>query len=228
MAITKTNDIHPAEQAAPFKPCTCTSTVSVGDLLVALVEFNGNSGATEVINMTVSDDTNTGNYTRIGQAPLPANGSTDILTLYYMVANATGTPTLSTSTLTGGEFGKVACLSFTGFTGTPTLDTNIGAQQVTQAGGNTSADVFIGTTTNSAPSVAICQIYINGTFFQPVPTGWSFGQSQFYIYKICSSIGTSLEVNGTYSGTNTTPGSIFLLANIYDSTGDTLTGQAIL
>ena len=227
MAITKTNQIDPAEHTAPFNACTCTSTVNVGDLLVALVEFNGNSGATEVLNMTVSDNVNTGNYTKIGQAPLPANGSTDILTLYYMVANASGTPSLTTSTLTGGEFGKISCLSFTGFAGTPTLDVNIGAPQVTQASGNTSVDVFVGTKTSNSVGVAICQLFIQGTFFQPVPSGWSFGQSQFYVYKIYSSFGTSLEVNGTYNGTNTAPGSIFMLANIVDFS-ETLTGQALL
>ena len=217
MAITRVNQINPTEHLWPFNACTCTTTVNVGDLIVALVEFNGNSGDTNVINLSVSDNVNSGNYSRIGQAPLPASGATDIITTFYKVANAAGTPSLVTSTLSStANFGKISCLTFTGFTGTPTLDTILGVSQIIVAP-SSSVDVFAGITTLQPNSVAICQLFVQGSFLQPVPAGWTFGQAQFYLYKICPSAGTSLEVSGPYNGTSTNPGAIYMLSNIYDA-----------
>lgn len=222
MAISKTNEIDPAE-AAPFNACTCTSTVNAGDLIVALHEVGATMPDAQITGLTMSDNVNSGGYTRVGQQVFSDNNEVD--TLFYKVANASGTPTLSTSTINAAYTGKISCLTFTGFAGTPFLDSVLGNPQATQAAGATSVTAFSGFSTLRPNSVAICQFFTRGTFFSPVPTGWTFGQSQFYVYKIAAALNTSLQVTGTYSGTTTGSGAMFMLADFFDATLGPLVGQ---
>src|SRR3979411_178184 len=74
------------------------SACAPGDLIHAFVSLlNATSNAPP----TLSDSINTGNYTQIGTSFFDAGGAGYLLAHYYKVANATGTPTISTGSVAG-------------------------------------------------------------------------------------------------------------------------------
>jgi hypothetical protein len=93
-----------------------------GDLIHAFVSLlNATSNAPP----TLSDSINTGNYTQIGTAFFDPAGAGFLLAHYYKVANATGTPTISTGSVASagaGAGGKLCASRFTGFPGAVSLD----------------------------------------------------------------------------------------------------------
>jgi hypothetical protein len=93
------------------------TSASSNDLIVAEIVLNNSSGTAYTVNL--SDNVNTGNYTLACSFYNMSDFNLQFA-IYYKVANASGTPTITaTNFSTGGYLGAVR---YNGFTGTPTLD----------------------------------------------------------------------------------------------------------
>ena len=93
---------------------TLNTACSPNDLISSFILLNNSSGIAYTISM--SDNVNSGNYTQLWDLLL---GNLQY-SVFLMVANGSGTPTLTCTDFSTGGF--VAAMRYNGFTGTPTLD----------------------------------------------------------------------------------------------------------
>jgi hypothetical protein len=167
------------------------------DLIHAVAQFlNADFNAPP----TLSDSVNAGNYTFIGAFFDATNHF--LIAHYYKIANATGTPTISTGSVAAvgsGAGGKVAAARYTGFVGTPTLD----ASCVLGANGTGTAIAGPALVTTKTPELLVGAACLEAN---PTASGNNWTQNAaaangqcFYSYNVITgAIGTTSQ--WTYTG----------------------------
>jgi hypothetical protein len=192
-----------------------TAACTIGQPIFALLGQVGNSPA-----ITVSDNVNTGNYTLIGSFFDSVNAVTQAI--FMKVCNAAGVPTVSAA-IGGGNFGKLVAGIFSGFVGTPTVDTAL----------TTNFGPVTGTTLTFSPIVTnfnnelLLMSGSNGAFIQTVNAPWTdfTGSSGTGFFDIVPTSGTASSFTANMGSSTWLDG---LLIAIHDvtSTGAALVGAA--
>lgn len=202
MAITKVDGVS-GSGGNPPTATAFSGACSIGDLLIATVW-----GASGPNTFTVADTVNSGNYTSL----MKVEDGTNSLYLYmfWKVANAAGTPTVSTTGMS--NFGQIDVARFNGFVGTPTVDSALTNTTFT---GSTTA-VSMSPIVNNFANEVVLVGWDSGSFFTSSPSTYSIlaGSSKFGWYAIQ----TSASVSNTYSGTqNAAVAWDGMVSGIYDA-----------
>lgn len=173
----------------PPNPTAFTNPVAKGDVIVCAVFCVGNG---EMGPITVADSVNSGNYTQLVDLEDGTNSST--AALYYIVANANGTPTV-TATCTNPQYSGICIAHFTGITGTVTSD----AGAITQQHGNGTAVADTPVTNAKANEILVCS-FGSAVGWSSAPATWagvgSTTQTGMY-YAIVASASQNTPFSGT-------------------------------
>ena len=161
MAITLSEGVL-GGSGYPPNPTAFTNPVPVGDVIVCGIYCVGNG---TLGTLTVNDSVNAGNYTQLVNYQDATNGST--AALFYIVANALGTPTV-TATCSTTEYSGICIGHFAGFTGTVTSDTGA----ITQAGGNSATVTDSPVTNAKANELIVCTASL-GVGWATAPSTWA-------------------------------------------------------
>lgn len=212
MAITKQDRVL-GTSAFPPAATAFNTPCSIGDVLICMIELNSSSSPGTT---TVSDNVNSGNYTLLNFHL--DTGSASSFGIYFKVANAAGTPTVSAS-LASSQFGALEISRFNGFVGTPTPDATINASGPFVATGTTAISCSPITTNFNNELLLTCQGFNpTNTYTTPTISGWTaldggtFGSPSYYAVEVSS--GTTNNFVGTY-GASTSWQNVF--AGIYDA-----------
>lgn len=158
MSLTVVKGVH--SSGNPPGTITLSGSIGTGQLICVWVDGGGIPGSE-----TVSDNVNTGSYTRADSY------SAGHMALYYIVTNATGTPVISIAS-TGGFADCWAC-GVTGFAGTPTLDSGLTATAT-----GTGTALAINATSNFPNEIMLANLNYSTTYTNPVTgNSWSLATS---------------------------------------------------
>jgi hypothetical protein len=178
------------------------SSVGIGQVIVAITAGGSVPGS-----QAVSDNINTGAYSLLASFP------TGQISMWWIITNASGTPTV---TMTGaGGFTFFSACAITGFVGTPTSDIAIQATATAVSG-----TVAINATSNFANEVMLIGWYPSSTTFADQLTGYT-GWTDIITQNVGSqpgffSVENTLTTNN-FSGTFTSGHWFLQLAGIYDA-----------
>lgn len=196
----------------PPAPTPYNVACAIGDVLVCHVRsLSGTSPGT----VTVFDNVNSGNYTFLN-ASLDA-ASASWLGIFFKVANAAGTPTVS-CTESAAQFGQLDIARYNGFTGIPTADASMTGAPFAFTGTGTAVSCSPITSNFNTELLLTAQFRAAGGYVGGTIPGWTaadgltFG-SPFY-YAVEASSGTTNNFAGTL-GTSQSWNSVF--AGIYDA-----------
>lgn len=146
MALSRTNAVATASNITSGSLPAFTTTVNVGDIIVACGVWRDTS-----LSYGFSDNVNSGAYTAIPNFPITYANSW-ICGIYYKVANASGTPTITPSAYGVNGVWAIGA-SYSGFPATPTIVANDQAFNSAASGTALSAGPFSASTSNQ---VAMC------------------------------------------------------------------------
>lgn len=139
-------------------PGTATMSGSVASGTVIVVGIV--SGGAPCASWTVSDTVNTGNYALLS--------STTGACFFWIIANATGTPTISV-TGSGGYYLSLTAAQLTGWVSTPTADATLAASY-----GATSATISESPITSTHNNeFLLTTAYYPTTYATGTPSGWT-------------------------------------------------------
>jgi hypothetical protein len=192
------------ETGNPAGTCTISSTLGVGQVIVAIAKGGSLSSSS-----TVSDSVDTGNYTLITSA------GSGHQWMWWITTNASSSSYVVTLGTQGGSTVYWKCFAITGFVGTPTLDSAI--LNTATGSGTTMA---INATSNFNTEFLFVNAFndTSGTSTPGSATGWTQLPGAFsmgyYAYEATS--GTVNNLSASLSPTNTW---YLQLAGIYDNTG---------
>jgi hypothetical protein len=189
---------------------TFSSSVSSGSVIFAIIAANGWAGTLP----TVTDNVNSGSYSQLGCYHNTSYGY--LVCEYWIVANSTGTPTVSVSY--SGYYATVYVGQVTGFAGTPTADSSIVADF---SGSGTTISVSPATT-NYNNEIMLIGLTTSGGFGTSGSGAWNTlgGCTAAYncpaVYSIEVTSGTTDNFSATLSASSDW---IALLGGIYDGSG---------
>lgn len=190
-----------------------------GDLMHAFISL---LNATNNVPPTLTDTVNTGSYTLIGTFFDGPNSF--LVSHYYKVANATGTPTVNTGSLAAigsGAGGTVAASRYTGFVGTATIDSSFSASPTTGTGTSIAGPTLITTATpellvgvagvESGPTISLDNWNTNGAtrngqaFYSFLVEAGAIGSSDQWTFTGSTSSAWGLMNSGFYGLTAVPP-----------------------
>lgn len=209
MAITLIEGVG-GSGGSPPSAAVFTNSIPSGDLIVACVELAGNPNfpsAPNAASVVVSDNVNTGNYTNLGFY----FDATNWVSIYWKIANATGTPSL-TCTMNNATFGFIDAGHFNGFAGTPTADASLDVTGTATTGTAFSISPIV---TNFNNELLLISDYLGGAGFTAPPAGWTaihVGARSWYAVETSS--GTTNNASATITASTAWTG---LALGIYDS-----------
>lgn len=184
----------------PLPSVTSAVAVSPGELIVCFVFVN--YYPTVVSSVVVTDSVNSGNYTMIGNWQSTTNHE-GYYGIFFMVCNASGTPTVSCSSFSASYDGSLKLSVFNGFAGTPTIDVNFGV-----AGGYTGTSSPLANSgnivTGYANELCLAIANSNGTLAGGNLTNWTeFSGAASCHYSINATSGTNVNYSQTITGSPT-------------------------
>jgi hypothetical protein len=196
MSLSVVTGVH-AGSSTPS--VTLSGSVGVGQVVLLFATGGGLPGTA-----TVSDNVNTGNYSVL------ASFVAQNMMIFWKIANASGTPTISMAS--AGGFTDIWGMGVTGFAGTPTADTSINATAT-----GTSTTPTINATSNFNNEIML--VAVGTAYTQSVTaTGWLAGTTSTdhnynAMYAIEASASTVNNFNGSWAASQAWA---LQLAGIYD------------
>jgi PASTA domain len=140
------------------------SVCSAGQLLIESFSLSNVSSASAGYLPSITDNVNSGAY-NVFWTRYNASGS-ELRGLAYLVANASGTPTVTLASSTVYSGGSMGYSRWAGFSATPTLD---GSVQVSTGTSTTPSGTFLSTGVNEL----VAGYSFGGNSYSTPPTGWT-------------------------------------------------------
>lgn len=183
MAISYIASSH-ANNAGTPPTLTAGASIPAGSLIVVIMAGNVSAA-------TITDNVNSGSYTVVGTYSNPTAA------IFYKVANATGTPSITIGN-TSSNYITADISAYTGFTGTPTLDPHYTAETFSGTSATLTGSPI---TTNYSNELLVIGTEYPTTFGTGTATGWTALQGNWNNggagYAILPTSGTTNNFSAT-------------------------------